>query len=218
MNGSPMLPTPTRLAERFPAVEGLAALLNLPIWVIDLESTGFGAHNTLGIVEFASIQVPPDGQATAFSTLINPEAPIHWAATKVHGIDEWAVKDAPCFPVLSTGLRRGLRTTLVCGFNSRVYDLKVIQGNAERYGLDPLIALNQLDVRDLWVGLHGKKGTLEQAAAKYEVQAGQAHRAHGDVLTTARLLNAILTKVGLEFVRQYLIMDGLGDTCSLPSN
>lgn len=200
----PKLPAPTRIYERFPAVEGLAALLNLPIWVLDLESTGFGAHNTLGIVEFASIQVPPNGQITAFSTLVNPEAPIHWAATKVHGIDSWAVKDAPTFPVLSTGLRRGLATTLVCGFNSRAYDLKVIQGNAERYGLDPLRALNHLDVRDLWIALHGKKGTLEQAAAKYEILAGQAHRAHGDVLTTTRLLNAILSKVGPEFVQQYL--------------
>ncbi|HHK4524513.1 TPA: exonuclease domain-containing protein [Pseudomonas aeruginosa] len=218
MNGSPRLPTPTKVAEHFPAIAELAALINLPVWVIDLESTGFGAHRSLGIVEFASIHIPPDGQSTAFSTLIDPEVPIHWAATKVHGIDEPAVRGAPTFLGIANGLRRGLSTTLVCGFNSRPYDLKVIQGNAERYGLDPLIAVNQLDVRDIWVGLHGKKGTLGQAADKYQVQSGPAHRAHGDVLTTARLLDAILTRMGPEFARQYLTRTEPEETCILTTS
>lgn len=206
MNGILRLPQPVGITERFPAVEKLAAKLNLPVWVLDLETTGFGAHTSLGIVEFASIQVPPNGQATGFSTLINPEVPIHWAASKVHGINEHAVKGAPTFPRIVSGLRKGFHTTLVCGFNSRRYDLKVIEGNAVRYEIEPLTALNQLDVRDMWIGLHGNKGTLSLAASTYQVAEGTAHRAHGDVLTTVRLLNALISEHGLDFALQYQVI------------
>lgn len=198
------LPLPVQLAERFPAIGELAAALNCPVYIIDTESTGFGKHSAVGLVEYASIFIPPAGMASAFSTLINPEVPIQWGASKVHGIYARDVRRAPTFPLLAPSLRRGLGSTLVSGFNSRVYDVKVINGNAERYDLAAIEAPRQLDVRDIWTGLHGQKGKLEEAAHAYQVTPGPAHRAHGDVLTTARLLEAILTEHGLGVVDQYL--------------
>ncbi len=204
MNIAQPLPMPVQLAESFQFIGQLAAALNRPVYIIDVESTGFGKHSAIGLVEYASIFIPPSGVATAFSTLINPEVPIQWGASKVHGIHAKDVRKAPTFPRLAPSLRRGLVSTLVSGFNSRVYDVKVINGNAERYDLEPIEAPRQLDVRDIWTGLHGQKGKLDEAASTYRVTPGPAHRAHGDVLTTARLLEAILTEHGLGVVDKYL--------------
>ncbi|EMG2118524.1 hypothetical protein IPC1147_34195 [Pseudomonas aeruginosa] len=195
------LPSPKPLVERFVEIEHLAAGLGFPIYLVDLETTGFGQHTNVGLVEFASIFVPPAGHTTAFTTLVNPGLPIHWGASKVHGIFEEDIRDAPTFPRLAPPIRQGLKSTLVSGYNSRIFDTKLLQGNAERYGLSPIEAPVQLDVRDIWIALHGRKGKLEDAARYYQVQPGPAHRAHGDVLTTARVLNAMLIEHGHDTVR-----------------
>lgn len=209
------LPAPARIAESFPAIQELAIYLKMPIWTCDLETTGIGKHTLVGLVEFASLQVAPDGVATTFSTLVNPELPIHWSASKVHGLYESHVRDAPTFPCLVAGLRKGFATTLVSGFNSKRYDVRVLQGNADRYGLLPLPAPFQLDVRDIWTKLHGQKGNLAVAAQAYEVTPGTAHRAPGDVLTTARLLEAILAKHGLDVLQPMLAKTNPNTHCAL---
>lgn len=49
------------------------------------------------IVEIAAIKVELDGTQKRFHTLINPECLISDRLTRIHGITNEMVADAPCF-------------------------------------------------------------------------------------------------------------------------
>ena len=53
--------------------------------MFDLESTGLGT-NTAEIVQIAALAVEGTGRAETFNQFILPRVPIHWGATKVHGM------------------------------------------------------------------------------------------------------------------------------------
>ena len=53
--------------------------------MFDLESTGLGT-NTAEIVQIAALAVGDEGRGESFNQFILPRVPIHWGATKVHGM------------------------------------------------------------------------------------------------------------------------------------
>lgn len=63
--------------------------------VFDLETTGLSPHND-AILEIGAIVIE-DGLITdqVFHSLVNPHRPIPWFVTKVHGIRNHMVSDAP---------------------------------------------------------------------------------------------------------------------------
>lgn len=74
-----------------------------PLAVLDLETTGTNLA-TDRIVEIAVVRINTDGTKTIKRKLINPEMKIPEASTKVHGITDEMVKDAPRSGMLPTSL------------------------------------------------------------------------------------------------------------------
>ena len=182
-----------------PLICKLAADINKPIIIIDLETTGFVKP---GVVEIACFKAKPDGQVSYKSTLVNPERPIDARATAVHGISH---KDVAPHKPMSAHLdfiARCYAEGIMSGFNVIGYDLRVLRENAEHYGHAGLGQALALDVRDLWKSISGSsKGKLVDIAQHYQVEVKDAHRALGDTLMTAKVLEAMLQQHGLAFAK-----------------
>ena len=64
--------------------------------VIDTETTGLSPFSY--ILEIGAVKLSGDRIIDTFSTLIRPPIPIPKDVTKIHGINDHMVKDAPLIP------------------------------------------------------------------------------------------------------------------------
>ena len=111
--------------------------LNLrnPIIFFDLETTGVDIMSDR-IVELSLIKVYPNGTEEVKSRRLNPERPIPAEATKVHGITDDDVKDAPTFKQVAKDLARIFEGCDVAGFNSNRFDIPLLEEEFLRAGVD----------------------------------------------------------------------------------
>ncbi len=174
----------------------LAQRIGRPIYVIDLETTGFVNP---GVVEIACLKAMGNGNVTYKSTLVNPERRIDPRATAVHGISMRDVKDSKNLSHWLDFLANACKNGIVSGFNIVGYDLRVLRDNALHYKHSGIGEATALDARDLWKNVSGSsKGKLVDVAQHYGVKVENAHRALGDTLMTAHVLEAMLIKHGHE--------------------
>jgi DNA polymerase III epsilon subunit-like protein len=102
----------------------LHEILNLtrPLVGLDLETSGV-EPKTSGICELALEIFAPGVAPREYRTLVNPLLPIPEAATKIHGITNAMVQDAPTFLQLAAELGPALVDCDFVGFNVR-FDLR----------------------------------------------------------------------------------------------
>ena len=185
-------------------VARLSATLGMPITILDTETTGIpGAKQTVGVVEWAYIQIRQDGTTTSESALVNPGMDIPWQACKVHRINNADVRDKPRLDAHAATLLDLLQHTVICGFNSREFDIPVLCDDLARNRRSVTAPIMQLDVRDVWRDISaGERGKLAEVAQTYGVTPDGAHRAMADAMTTALTLERMLTRHGMEAVIQ----------------
>lgn len=209
-----MEPSPAIAFEpsEFALIARLARRLSRPICILDLETTGFLHANAppCGIVEIGYVVVRPDGNVHVGGSLVQPEMAIPYAATKVHGITNRDVINAPTLGAITQNIMRLFETAVVSGFNSREFDVPVLNANLAKYRCHHPGPRWQLDVRDIWRAGQGDAGKLGAVAQHYGVEAGTAHRAVGDALTAARILDAMLFEHGVAHVATHL-RDAMAD-------
>lgn len=187
----------------------LASSLEKPIVIFDTESTGLLHEARVGIVEFAFLAVHPDGRVQNGAHLLDPGFPIPPDATRVHGIRDEDVQGARNLPVIAPLIQSLFASSVITGFNSSGYDIPLIRRDFERFGLNFRHPQESLDVRDLWKAVSkSQRGKLMDVAAAYGVRPGTAHRAMGDTLTTAGVLDEMIYRHGADFVMKH----GLGVT------
>ena len=73
--------------------------------VIDIEATG-GNHINGKIIEIAVILFNGKKIVSEYSTLVNPEVKIDWYVTKLTGINNKMVADAPLFKDVATEIAK----------------------------------------------------------------------------------------------------------------
>lgn len=179
-----------------PNLSLLANRIQKPIFIIDLETTGFIKP---GIVEIACLKAKLDGSIAYKSTLVDPERPIDPRASAVHGITARDVHGQKAFSSHLEFIDTMYSTGLVSGFNVISYDMRVIRENALAYQYPSMSNAEALDARDIWKTLRcTSKGKLVDAAAHYGIAVENAHRALGDVLMTAKVLDAMLAESGID--------------------
>ena len=105
--------------------------LDRPLAVFDLETTGIDPDKDR-IIQMAIIRVEPDGRRTTFETLVNPEMPIPRESTKVHGITDEDVKDAPTFRQVLADVETYLKDAALGGFNSINFDTPLLMAELQR--------------------------------------------------------------------------------------
>lgn len=189
--------------ERFPIAAKIAKELGRNLVFLDTETTGLLNFLPVGLVDLAIMVVNPNGEILVLDSLINPEIPIPEAASKVHGLYQNDLIGAPTFEEFISTIDNQFSSGVISGFNSKQYDVPVLLHNMDRYGYPGQKPFFQLDVRDLWTREEKKqKGKLTEIAELLGVEKGTAHRALGDVLTTARIFEAMVQARGIDWLKE----------------
>jgi DNA polymerase III epsilon subunit family exonuclease len=160
-------------------------LPNLTFVVMDLETTGFG-HDAR-IVEVAGVRFEEWQPTDQFHSIIQPECHIPGSASRVHGISNEMVKDAPLFKDLAPSLAHFMQDAVVIGHNFFSFDLRfltkelrdVFGAGPDHWVIDTLPLARQC--------LPGKKHKLEQLAPLLGIPLENAHEAMSDVYATSEV-------------------------------
>lgn len=167
-----------------------------PFTSADVETTGTDPENSR-IVEIAMIRVDEAGRKVVRS-LINPTIPIPPASTKVHGITDEKVKDAPTFREFILANKEVLEwLDVFVGHNIRVFDTPLIDAEFRRhFGRSPFDKKWPVIVDTLDIDRKIRPHTLEGAVEFY---CGRPHAgAHGAEADAAAVIDvlAVMTKDG----------------------
>ena len=180
-------------ARRPPSHTALAAL---PAIAFDLETTGLDVANDR-IVQVGAVWMrgPVILSAPRIHTPVNPGIPISAASTRIHGITDSEVADAPQAAELLETLASSFADRVVVGQNIR-FDLAVLRHEAARAGVswrDP----PALDIAHLAGALD--RGLvdlgLESLANRFGVTIEARHDALGDSLAAADIFAALIPRL-----------------------
>ena len=92
--------------------------LDRPLVFVDLETTG-GVASADRITEIGIVEMDAHGQTTAWSSLVNPQAPIPPFIEKLTGISDEMVAQAPTFADLADEVMARLRGRMFVAHNAR---------------------------------------------------------------------------------------------------
>jgi DNA polymerase III epsilon subunit family exonuclease len=163
------------------------------IAVLDTETTGLDPGLGHVLVEVACVLLDGGEIGETWSTLVDPGRPIPPDASAVHGITDPMVRGAPGPAVVAAELEsRCADRTLV--FHNSAFDLPFLAA-LRRSGGGPPRFPAIVDTLGLARGL-GDPGSnsLGALAVRFGLPAEAAHRALGDALTTARLLQVLAAR------------------------
>lgn len=155
----------------------------VPDYVIfDLETTGTDYHKDQ-IVEISALRAENGIVTDVFSTLVNPQCPIPYRVTQIHGITDEMVADAPTLSQALPEFFAFIKDRVLVGHNIQAFDLKFIYKAAkELYGTD--VSNDYLDTLYLarqclpQLGHH----KLTDVAAYFQIDTQGAHRALADCM------------------------------------
>lgn len=170
--------------------------LQRPIAVIDLETTGTSV-DTDRIVEIGILKVMPDGEMHRFRKRIRPGIRIPKEATRVHGITNADVAKKHRFKTIAGKIAKFIRNCDLAGFNLKSFDLRMLEAEFERAGLD--FSCDDRDVIDVKEIYHfHETRTLCDAVRFYcDSVHDRAHSALEDAIATWRVLEAQVPKYDL---------------------
>ncbi|HTX87585.1 MAG TPA: 3'-5' exonuclease, partial [Bacteroidales bacterium] len=163
--------------------------LNRPLAFFDLETTGIRVAVDR-IVEICIFRVHPDGTSKTWTRRVNPEMPIPWEATAIHGIRDEDVKDCPKFRELAPELMQFLENCDLAGFNSNHFDIPLLVEEFLRTDLDfELKGRRFVDVQNIF---HKMEPRNLRAAYKFycDRELENAHSAEADTMATYEILKA----------------------------
>ena len=161
-------------------------LREIPLSVIDFETTGLSAKSGARVVEVAIARVEPGGEPKlVLDTLVDPDGPV--LGTSIHGISDDDVLGAPGFTELICEIVVALDASLVSAFNAS-FDMSFLTAEAAfarrtaNLRLPPHVCLMWL--RPL-LGL-SKRCSLDAACEQHGLRA-VSHRAAEDALACAHM-------------------------------
>jgi len=167
--------------------------LDNPIVVFDLETTGLSV-TTARVVEIAMIKILPDGyvEEDMYTTIINPQIHIPEDASKVHGLSDKDVKDAPKFAEVAPEILAFLSGCHIGGYNILRYDLPILKEEFMRHCRVTLSLGEDTVILDgLKIFRHFEPYTLQRALSYYcGKELEEAHEAIADAQATADVLLA----------------------------
>lgn len=176
----------------------------------DLETTGLNPDRAR-IVELAAVDgrrlrgVPAAPPAPTHHHLLHPGEPIPADATRVHGITDRDVAEAPRFGEVAEDVQELFEGRVLCGYNLRSFDTPLLDAELRRAGRPglQLSELREIDCYRVWTRLEPSRGgrgyrTLEAAVRRYlGRELRDAHGAAADAGVLPALLAAIRRTHGL---------------------
>ncbi|MDP4092536.1 MAG: PolC-type DNA polymerase III [Bacillota bacterium] len=179
--------------------------------VLDIETTGL-EHRKDRITEIGAVKIKNGEVTEEFSSFVNPEIPIPAFITKLTGITDDMVKDAPLVNEVLPLLLEFIGDSVVVAHNSP-FDLGFIKYYANKCDLkveNTIIDTLQL-CRCLYPGL--ERYRLDAVAKHLKIKMDNHHRALDDAKTTAYILLKcilLLKEMGAESVNS---IESMFDSC-----
>lgn len=174
--------------------------LNKPIVFFDLETTGLSVVNDR-IVELAYIKHWPDGKIEQEDLILNPERPIPEEVSKIHGLTDEDVKNAPTFISQAARLIAIFQDSYYSGFNIVRFDLPFLRQEFMRASQE--FNFRPEDIIDAKLVYHFMEPRNLSAAYQYYCQKNheEAHNALGDVKVTAEIIKEQVKRYGYETIK-----------------
>jgi DNA polymerase III subunit epsilon len=168
----------------------MGLLSGVRLLAVDTETTGMSPDAGARLVEVARVEIVDGALGEGWSSLVRPGRPIPADATRVHGITDAMVADAPEPSPVARALREACADVPLV-FHNAPFDLPFLIQMFREAGA-PMLLNPIVDTLGLARGLAGPGGNaLGALAARYGLPAEAAHRALGDARTTARLFLAL---------------------------
>lgn len=163
--------------------------LRNPLAFFDLETTGINVVKDR-IVEISILKVMPNGEKLIKTKLVNPTVPIPAEVTKIHGISDDDVKDAPTFKELAKEIAKFLEGADLAGYNMLRFDVPLLVEEFLRVGINFDVSQRKLiDVQRLFYLMEPR--TLTAAYKFYcDKDLDGAHSAEADTIATFEVLDA----------------------------
>jgi DNA polymerase III epsilon subunit family exonuclease len=159
--------------------------------VLDIETTGLSAYMHK-ITEISALKMENGRIIDEFTTLINPQTRIPSFITRLTGIDNEMVKDAPKIRQIMPGFVEFLEDYTLVGHNA-TFDYKFLNHNAITHAgkpiENPVLCTCKL-ARRLLPQLPSKR--LAALCEHFQIRNEQSHRARGDALATSQILQNFL--------------------------
>jgi DNA polymerase-3 subunit epsilon len=161
---------------------------------LDTETTGLEKQDE--IVEISILDF--DG-TTLFQTYIRPVNSLTPAATRIHGITNPMVANAPKWPALWPQIRSYLFSRPIAAYNAP-FDLRMMQQSHARYKIPWRESFDWVDVMILFSNYRGiwdpmrksmKYFSLMDAGKHFNISLPNAHRASADALLTRAVLHCL---------------------------
>ncbi|MCY4465580.1 MAG: 3'-5' exonuclease [Chloroflexi bacterium] len=178
-------------AHRRQAIQWARSLMTRDFLVLDTETTGLGAADQ--IVEIAIID---QAGAARIHQRVKPSIPIPPAATRIHGIRDMDIADAPTFRQIYIKLSVLLAGQIVVAYNMD-FDWRLLQQTASVYNLpEPRVIKRDCAMKQYarYKGERNPNGRnyrshkLSIAAHREGLPARDAHTSLGDARMTLALL------------------------------
>jgi DNA polymerase-3 subunit epsilon len=188
----------------------------VPLAVLDTETTGLEPALGDRVIEIAILRLEGTHLTGELNELVNPGRPISPAASRVNGIYNSDLVDAPRFVDLADTVADLLDGALIVAHNAE-FDAAFIAAEwtlTDRpFLLNPWACTLQLARRqyNFW------RNNLRDVARELDVSYGRAHRAMGDAWTTARIFRRMIrdfSSKGISTVGQ--IMHAQGGSINFP--
>lgn len=165
-----------------------------PVIVLDIETTGLSPYRHK-ITEIAAAKVINGKVVDEFHTLVNPQQPIPSFITRLTGISDSMVKDAPTVSNILPNLKEFLSDHIIIAHNA-AFDYKFLSHNFYTHSkvrLDnPTLCTVKLANR-VHQDLPSKK--LSSLCEYYGFVNENAHRAMSDVQATIKIFYGMLEKL-----------------------
>ncbi len=163
--------------------------------VVDLETTGTGAWRGERVTEVAAVRVHRGRVTPLFESLVNPGRPIPWFVTRLTGISDDLVRDAPSFGEIAGELAFHLADRVFVAHNA-LFDWSFLEAEYSRVALGDIRRLVPAQMCTVRLARrllrHLPRRNLDAVCDHYGVDIARRHRAMGDAEATAHVLVGLL--------------------------
>ncbi len=167
--------------------------LTKPLVFLDLETTGTNVGNDR-IVEICLFKVLVSNQTEVVTKRINPQMPIPYESSIIHGITDEMVALEPAFSDLAHFFNDFIGNADLAGYNSNKFDIPLLVEEFLRSGIDfDLKSRRLIDVQNIF---HKMEPRTLKAAYKFYCSKDlvNAHTAEADTVATYEILLAQLDR------------------------
>lgn len=189
-------------------------MFDSPAVFVDIETNG-GNGDRGRITEIALIRVEDGNVVEEFTSLVNPGSPIPYWITRLTGITDADVADAPYFDEIAGEINRILDGAIFVAHNVR-FDFSFVKRQLEAvgYSFKPKLFCTVRMSRRLYAEHKGH--SLEKIIARHGISTKDRHRAYADAKAILDFTNLAIREKGIDAFREAIALQM--KTKTLPPN